>query len=107
MAAPVVCIKLHDIPDAESCVRGMQRAVRAVAARYPALTTVLFGLAGDGGRYEAHLDLRFPQHQIIVNATASTTERAVHEVMANAADELARLEARDPSVAPQRQAKAA
>ncbi len=107
MASPVVRIKLYDVPDAEACVRGIRQEVRGLANRYSALTAVLFGLACDRGQYDAHVDLHFPQHQIIINAAAPTTERAVHEAMTKAADELTRLAARDPSVATAPQAKAA
>ena len=97
MTSPHVRIKVYDVPDAEGCLRGMRNEARGLAARYSALTAILFGLAGEGGQYEAHLDLHFPQHQIIVNAAAPTTERAVHEAMAKVAIELTRLEARDLS----------
>ena len=107
MPPPLVRIKLYDVPDAEACVRGIRQEVRGLANRYSALSAVLFGLAGEGGQYEAHIDLHFPQHQIIVAASAPTTERAMHEAMENAAGELTRLEARDPSVATPSQAKAA
>ena len=107
MGGPRFSIKVHDAPDAEACVRHMQREARALAGRYPTLTAFHFGLAGDGAQLEAHVDLHFPQHQIIVNATAPTTERAVQEALAKASHELRRLASRDPSVAPAREAVAA
>ena len=107
MTAPLVRIKLYDVPDAEACVRGIRNEVRGLASRYSALTAVLFGLGCDSGQYEAHVDLHFPQHQVVVNAAAPITERAVREAMTKAADELMRLEARDPSLAPPHRAKAA
>lgn len=107
MASPLVRIKLYDVPDVEGCVRGIRNEVHGLASRYTALTAVLFGLACDGGQYEAHVDLHLPQHQIIVNAAAPTTERAVLEVMTKAADELTRLAARDPTMATAPRAKAA
>ncbi len=99
MSRPHFSIKVYDVPDAEGCVRSMQREARALAGRYPTLVSFHFGLASDGAQFEAHVDLHFPQHQIIVNATAPTTERAVRDVLANASRELARLASRDPSVA--------
>ena len=107
MSSPLIRIRLYDVPDAEACVRRLGHEIRGLASRYSALTAVLFGLACDSGQYEAHLDLDFPQHQIVVNAVAPTAERAVEEAMTKVADELTRLEARDPSVATPPQAKAA
>ncbi len=107
MTSPHVSIKLYDVRDAAGCLRAMNREARGLAGRYSALTAILFGLASDGGQYEAHLYLHFPQHQIIVNAAAPTSERAMQDALAKAAGELTRLEARDPSVARTAQAKAA
>ena len=104
MGAPHFSIKVYDLPDAEACVRGMQREARALAGRYPTLTAFHFGLARDGAQYEAHIDLHFPQHQVIVNATAPTTERAVRDVLLKATGELTRVASRDPSVSSPREA---
>jgi len=99
MTPPRVSIKVYDVPDAVGCVREMNREVRSLAARYSALSAILFGLASEGGQYEAHLDLHFPQHQVIVNSSAPTKERAVQDALAKAANELGHLHARDSSVA--------
>ena len=109
MAGPHFAIKVYDVPDAEGCVRSMQREARALASRYPTLTALHFGLARDGAQheapqYEAHIDLHFPQHQVIVNATAPSTERAVRDVLLKATGELTRVASRDPSVASTREA---
>ncbi len=103
MAGPHFAIKVYDVPDAEGCVRSMQREARALASRYPTLTAFHFGLAGDGAQYEARVDLHFPQHQVIVNATAPNTERAVRDVLLKATGELTRVASRDPSVASTRE----
>ncbi len=102
MSGPHYAIKVYDVPDAEGCVRSMQREARTLASRYPTLTAFHFGLAGDGAQFEAHVDLHFPQHQVIVNATAPTTERAVRDAVAKASHELMRLASRDPSAASSR-----
>ena len=107
MGGPHFAIRVYNVPDAEGCVRSMQREARALAGRYRTLNAFHFGLASDGAQFEAHIDLHFPQHQVIVNATAPTTERAVHDVLASATRELTRLASRDPSVATAREAVAA
>ena len=99
MTAPHIRIKVYDVPDVEACVRGMHREARSLAGRYATLLAFHFGLACDGAQYEAHIDLHFPQHQVIVNGAAPTAERAVREAMVKAARELERLEARDPALA--------
>ena len=59
--------------------------VRRLAGRYPAITALHFDLAPTQDGFEARIDLRFPQHQLIVNAAAFAPERAVREAVAKAA----------------------
>ena len=104
MAAPHYSIEVRDIRDGEACLRGMHREARGLASRYATMTAFHFGLAADDGQYEAHIDIHFPQHQVLVNTGATTAEGALRDVLAKAAGELARVAVRDPSIAPSRQA---
>ena len=92
-------ISARDVGDAEAVVRLIQREARGLSALHPSMTALHFGLAAEAEEFEADIDLRFPQHQVVVNATAPTTERAVHDAVSKAAQELERLRLRDPSVA--------
>jgi len=107
MTVPHFKIGVRDVPDAEASARSMQSEGRRLSGRYPALTALHFELGASAAQFDARLDLRFPQHQVIVNATASAPDRAMREVVAAAARELVRLEARDPSVGASTHAKAA
>ena len=92
-------IRARDVGDPEAAVRLIQHEARGLSALHPSMTALHFGLAAEAEAFEADIDLRFPQHQVVVNATAPTTERAVHDAVSKAAQELARLKLRDPSIA--------
>ena len=104
MTAPHYRIDVHGIPDGEACARSMHREAQGLASRYATMTAFHFSLAADAAQYESHIDIHFPQHQVIANAAAPTTERAVRDVLSKAADELKRVALRDPSIAPTREA---
>ena len=71
--------------------------LRRIRARYPGITSIHVSRSRSS---EVQCDVRFPEHQLIVNAPVS-------QVAAILARELERLEARDPSVAAPVPAKAA
>lgn len=93
-----------DASPAESLVR--QEAHR-IHARYVGVTAMRSAVRQSGDGFEAQLELRFPQHQLIVNASAATDDAAVRAAAAKAERELSRLQARDPSIAAPLHAKAA
>ncbi|HEY3074179.1 MAG TPA: hypothetical protein VGJ74_03290 [Burkholderiales bacterium] len=99
MSAPHFKISARDVPDLEACVRRMQHEARRLSGRYPALAGLHFELEASAAQFAARIDLRFPQHQLIVNAAAPSAERAISQAAAAAARELLRLEARDRSIA--------
>ena len=108
MTLPYFKLEARDVPDSEAQSRRMSRELTQVTARYHAITGGRFTLAKYGGdAFEAHLELLLPQHQVIVNATAATAERAAHEAVARALAQLAVLERRDPAVRSPLPAKAA
>ena len=70
---------------------------REVTARCPASTGVHADVQPAGEGFEAHVELRFPQHQVIVNAAASSADGAAREALARLGVELRRLQTRDPT----------
>lgn len=98
MSGPHLRIAVRDVPDAEACMRGINRDTRGLAERYSPMTACHVELAAAAAGFEAHVDLRFPRHQVIVNGVAASPDAAAQEAMRRAAAELARLEVRDPSL---------
>jgi hypothetical protein len=107
MTPPRFRIATRDVPDADGLLRSMQHEARGLWRRYPALSAFHFELAASGAGFEAHIDLRFPQHQLTVNGAGNMPNDALRQAVTAAARELMRLEARDPSVAAPMHAKAA
>jgi hypothetical protein len=76
-------VAVHDLPDAEGALRRLRQEAQQLAARYPALTGGRLDLRKDAGAgYEAHIELLFPQRQLIVNAAAPAPEIAVKAALA-------------------------
>jgi len=68
-------------------------------ARFPAITACRLAIeAMPSGGAEAHLDIRLPQHQIILNAVGADAEAARRKALAAAAERLAALAQRDPRI---------
>jgi len=88
-------LSARGVPDAEATLRGMRHEAQRVAARYPALSALHFALRAQDAAYEAHVDLRLPQHQVILNAVAATPDAAVRRAAESIVREMRRLEARD------------
>ncbi|HYL25573.1 MAG TPA: hypothetical protein VEV21_14375 [Burkholderiales bacterium] len=108
MTLPYLKIAAHDVPDSEARIRHMARELAQLTDSYRTITAARFDLGKcDAEAFEAHLELLLPQHQIIVNASSPAPERALHEVVARALDQLALLEQRDPAIRPRPEAKAA
>ena len=106
----VVKIALHDVPDQEALVRFMQQGAAELAADFPAILSLRLtaektvASEGEAQGYEMHLELLFPQHQIILNRAGLPSEAALHDALAAARFEIERLALRDPAVAPARKA---
>jgi len=94
-------------PDASPIEGFVRQEAHRIHARYVGVTAMRSAVRESGDGYEAQLELRFPQHQLIVNAAAASGDAAVRAAAAEAERELLRLEARDPSVAAPLHAKAA
>jgi hypothetical protein len=107
MRPPTFRFATRDVPDADALLRSMQHEARRLSSRYPALTAFHFELAASSAGFAAHIDLRFPQHQLTVNGAGDMPNDALRQAVLAAARELSRLEARDPSVAAPLHAKAA
>jgi hypothetical protein len=107
---PYIKISTHDLADADTDVRRVQREVADLTARYPAITSGRLELTRiSPERVEARLELLLPQHQVIVNAADSATQTALRAVLVRAASELQELGRRDAKIRPpaRPQAKAA
>jgi hypothetical protein len=105
-----VKIVLHDVPDPEALRLLMQRGAAELAVGFPAnlgfrLTAVRIAASdGEAERCQIHLELLFPQHQIILNRAGLTPKAALHDALAAARLEIERLALRDRAVAPARKA---
>ena len=71
---------------------------RELKARCPAGTVVHADLSPGADAFEAHVELRFPQHQVIFNA--ATADGAANEALARLGVELRRLSSRDAAFFP-------
>lgn len=106
----VVKITLHDVPDPKALAHLMEQGTAEFAADFPAivsssLTTEKIAASEAQARgYEIHLELLFPQHQIILNRAGLTPKAALHDALAAARLEIERLALRDPAVAQARKA---
>jgi hypothetical protein len=82
--SPYVKVTARDVPDVDGCIRTMHQELSALGDRYDELRSCRFHLAPAAEGFEAHLELVFPQDQIIVNAAAPVAARAVKDVVAAA-----------------------
>jgi len=68
-------------------------------ARFPAITACRLQVeAMPSGEAEAHVDIRLPQHQLILNEVAADAQSARRKALATAAARLAELAKRDPRI---------
>ena len=72
----------------------------ALRARYPAIRSLEVKTRRSGAGFEAQADVRLPQHQIILNASARDAAGAVRRLAEATELELEQLAARDPAIAP-------
>ena len=108
MTLPYLKIDAHELPDAQTHVRRTARELAQLTGRYSAITAARLTVRPCSAEtFEAHLELLLPQHQIILNATGSTAQSAVRDVLGRALAQLNALERRDPLVRPRAEAKAA
>lgn len=105
----VVKMALHDVPDPEALARLMQRTAFELTADFPAILRLrmtaekIAVLEGHRQEFQVHLELLFPQLQIIVNGAEFTPEAALRDALAAARPQLERLAARGTAVAPARE----
>jgi nicotinic acid phosphoribosyltransferase len=70
-----------------------------LTARFPAITACRLRVeAMPSGEAEAHVDIRLPQHQLILNEVAADAQGARRKALATAAARLAELAKRDPRI---------
>ena len=82
---PQLRVAVHDLPDADGALRRLRQEAQQLASRYPALTGGRLDVCKDpASGYEAHIELLFPQRQLIVNAAAPAPEAALKEALAKA-----------------------
>jgi hypothetical protein len=68
-------------------------------SRFPAISACRLAIeAMPSGEAEAHLDIRLPQHQIVLNEVGGDAEAARRKALAAAAARLADLARRDPRI---------
>ena len=73
--------------------------MQELKSRFPAISACRLAIeAMPSGEAEAHLDIRLPQHQIILNAVGADAEAARRKALAAAAERLAALAQRDPRI---------
>ena len=72
--------------------------VRELTSRCPGAIAVHAAVQPAGDGWEGHVDLRFPEHQLIFNAAAATPEGAANEALKHLGNELLRLRVRDASL---------
>jgi len=100
---PYIKISTHDLADADTEVRRVERELAGLTVRHPAITSVRLQLTRTASeRVEARLDLFLPQHHVIVNAADNATQTALHAVLLRAATELQQLGRRAPTPRPVR-----
>lgn len=100
-----VKLALHDVPHPEALARLMQRAATELAREFPAILGCrlsaerLAAFDGKGHGFEIHLELLFPQHQIVLNRAGATPKAALDAALGAARREIERVASRDPAVA--------
>jgi hypothetical protein len=78
-------VAVHDLPDAEGALRRLRQEAQRLASRHLALTGGRLDMRKDAALgYEAHIELLFPQRQLIVNAAAPAPETALNDALAKA-----------------------
>jgi len=89
---PYIKISTHDLAEADTDVRRLERELAHLTARHPAITSGRLQLARTAAeRVEARLELFLPTHHVIVNAADNATQTALHAVLLRAATELRHL----------------
>jgi len=75
-------LALHDVPEPEAVARVAERHVADLSAAVPSLVSCRLVAERADAQFEAHVELVFPERQIVFNRIADTAEAAVSDALA-------------------------
>jgi len=70
-------LALHDVAEPEALARIAERRVADLSAALPSLITCRLAAEPAGAQFEAHVELFFPERQVIFNRLGATAEAAL------------------------------
>ena len=75
-------LALHDVPAPESVARVAEQRVADLSAVMPSLLSCRLTAERAGSQFEVHVELLFPERQVVFNRLADTPEAAVTDALA-------------------------
>ena len=82
MPAPLK-IALHDVPEPEALARIAERGVERLCGQFPSILGCRLVAERVGEQaFEVHVELLFPERQVIFNRVASTPDAALQDALA-------------------------
>ena len=80
MAGPLK-IALHDVPEPEALTRMAQQRMAKLSRELPSLVSCRLVAEPAGAQFEAHVELCFPERQVLFNHVRATAEAAVTDAL--------------------------